>query len=1006
MSTLAVQVVAVGSGAEGTSPTVAVCMNRRPQWGASDVPLHQLLFGCGEASARCLADARVKATLLSHACLTSGLADNLAGLPSLQFALAERGAGALTVVAPHHSGAVIAGVPTYVRRRYPVVTVVHPDAATVTADAGGGVAPLRPPSSPLPWMADCRAANASDGWRGVYGWGGGDCGVRVVAVPITASVARRLPVAVGAAGPASTRATPALARGGGGGGGGEIDLDSDPAGVQAADEALTWLCYLLVVSGPLADGPVAPVVSVPPPHEAEQPPTAAKRRRLASSSSTDSSDCGSSSSTGSTTHGDKSSTGGGTSPAPLAARLKRLVVAVIDCPLAGGAAVDATAHALAAQLASVLEERDSQLVCVHLTRAAVVAGDEAARCEPFAVPFPASPPSPSGRVGEGAQAAISPYTAALVTSAPWCHARHLFIACAPPAAYAASSRPVYEGAPGSSHFPALREAMAARAAADPTRFAPPLPDALYRPCYVPPLGGTSTGVVPHPAAGHHVPAAQALPPLHSQSLCPWMDAPTPPRREGSGATCEGATAAPSATERGGIAADSDTASCGAAGDGGSCVASAPAVGGASAALSTTSHADRDVAPPGGDEGSIGAAAPLTRDAHSSPAADTSTSHVPSSPRAAHMPVTTPHTTPTERPPPLLARLLRATTPHTVFLGTGAAAPSARRGCSGLLLWTPAPTTAGGSWTLVDCGEGVSSRLAVALPGWEDALVPRAGLGVPATVTVWISHMHADHHCGLLPLLAAVVLRGPARVHIVGPPALGALLPAYLRLIALEAAACRALPTAAVTAWLALAVTFAALPAHHVGHPLPAAFPVAHSCRDAWGCVLRWLAPPPASTLPWRGAVLVYSGDTRPCDAVPAAAAAAVTATVAQWLHAAGSGGHTAPPAGLRVCVTLVHEATFDDAEGHGNGEGVRQAAEKAHSTRGQAVEVWRRVQAAVATVAGVAVSHRCVLTHISQRYNEAAEGEADDGGGGGGGGDLPKGVCVAEDGMVGQGWWE
>jgi hypothetical protein len=85
------------------------------------------------------------------------------------------------------------------------------------------------------------------------------------------------------------------------------------------------------------------------------------------------------------------------------------------------------------------------------------------------------------------------------------------------------------------------------------------------------------------------------------------------------------------------------------------------------------------------------------------------------------------------------------------------------------------------------------------------------------------------------------------------------------------------------------------------------------CREAFGLRVDAAA----------GWSLVYSGDCRPSDA----------------LAELGRGASV-----------LVHEATFGDAM-------LAQAAEKRHSTVGEAVEMAARMAA-----------HRCVLTHFSQRY--------------------------------------
>jgi len=1087
MASLVVRLVAVGSGAEGTAPTAAVCVYRQPRWSSELVPLHQMLFGCGEATARCVADAGVKLIRLSHVCLSSGFVGDVAGMPSLLFGLAERGAAAVTIISPVHAADVIAGVGSYVRRRHPAVTVVHPPhrpaprhddgSQDVRAASAGGVGGAdsgcgREPDGgaagssgrgsarssaeggrggsvdgvsrgacapdglqghaetsthtaggggPLPstghlhsastaavavpaWSVDCRTSAAGGAWRGVYGWGGADCGVVLHAVSVQCDVPRGLPVipphesALQPAPVVAATPTPgprlavdeneihlddardACAGDGDamanatGGGGEEARYTASAFTPPAETQPVRWLCYLIVITGPTS----ATTPALAAPEFDAVGPSPQKRRRLDSGSTDHSSDSSDSSDPDAhdgaaaptaygvrPTHvlpaGTSASSESVTSPAG-----KRLVIAVLDCPLATLAAVCATRDAVAPLLAPLIAGGATDLVCLHLTGAAVLAGSAVQRASPFTFPFP----SPVNADAHGANI----YTSHLVASGPFADGRHVFLASATAGSATGPGAPAGDG---HSHFPKLRGDMAARHVADPARFAQPLLASAFLPAMVVARNSPPDRSAHHGSAGPSSgcpPQLVCVPPLHSLSLRPWNSQPFRAAREA------------------------------AAGD--------------DSAATSSRKPDRTRAPELGADGS--AVTTTAEDgAYTTPGDGTSTTGAP---------VSSP-------PPPLIDRLRAAAEPIAVFLGTGAAAPSSRRGCSGILLATPAVAHAGArppagfalapaapaavvassatpSWTLLDCGEGVASRLHITSPGWEELLVPPAGRGgAPSSLTVWVSHMHADHHSGLLPLLASLALRGPVRLRVVGPPALGALLPAYLQLISVEAAACRRLPVAAVWTWLSLAVTFQTLPAPGVDYALPHAFPVAHSCRDAYGCAARWLAAPAqtATASTWRGAVWVYSGDTRPCDAVPAAAAAAAVAVCTEYAHLTASssdgGGVSLPVHGLRLCITTVHEATFaDDAAG----DGVRQAKEKAHSTREEAVTVWMRVREAVAAALSgavgvrVEVAHACVLTHISQRYGDREDGEEGEGELWGA---LPAGVTVAEDGMVVRGWW-
>jgi len=330
----------------------------------------------------------------------------------------------------------------------------------------------------------------------------------------------------------------------------------------------------------------------------------------------------------------------------------------------------------------------------------------------------------------------------------------------------------------------------------------------------------------------------------------------------------------------------------------------------------------------------------------------------------------------------------------IFLGTGAAAPSSLRSCSGVLVELGGDGGGGAPQAvLLDAGEGVLGRLRL-------AVAPRGGSGGGATASqplppalgaallalrgVWVSHMHADHHTGLQALIwaracAAVAAAAgsgappPPPLLVSGPPLLARLLATH---VALAGEALRELAPAGAPP-LARFVELVDWPpalmaaCAGLGGPAPArlrfaAFAsvrVEHSCRDAFGAVL---------TLARGGAaggtvVLAYSGDTVPCAAIVDAAAAAAAAA-----------------ASSPVAVVLVHEATMDDAR-------AADAAAKRHSTVGGALSVAARLRAALLLQAsgsggsssssggggggGSSIGRRAlvgtVLTHFSQRYASA-----------------------------------
>jgi ribonuclease Z len=267
----------------------------------------------------------------------------------------------------------------------------------------------------------------------------------------------------------------------------------------------------------------------------------------------------------------------------------------------------------------------------------------------------------------------------------------------------------------------------------------------------------------------------------------------------------------------------------------------------------------------------------------------------------------------------------------IFLGTAGSAPTATRNTAATLV------RRGGERILVDCGEGTQHRLL------------QSAAGLAEIDTILLTHPHADHYLGLPGLLKTFELR--ERNHplaIYGPSGTRALLrtmePFIGRLSFRWAAVeigpgdeirasgyrLQAVPTRHRVASLGWALVeddrpgrFDVEEARRLGVPEGPLFGELQRGRDvtlADGTVI--LAAQLVGEAR-RGRRLVFSGDTRPCDAVLAAA-----------LHAD----------------LLVHEATFLDDE-------LQRARETRHSTAREAAELARE--------AGVRL---LALTHLSTRY--------------------------------------
>jgi ribonuclease Z len=239
----------------------------------------------------------------------------------------------------------------------------------------------------------------------------------------------------------------------------------------------------------------------------------------------------------------------------------------------------------------------------------------------------------------------------------------------------------------------------------------------------------------------------------------------------------------------------------------------------------------------------------------------------------------------------------------LFTGTGSAVPCKDRNVSGIYL-----RMENGNAMLLDVGEGTTGQILRAKHGRDYSEVLRT------IKAVWISHPHADHHLGLLRLLAErhrvapsdpLVLIAPPNLswflneyEVVDPSIFGS----YLFLN------CYDIKHGLTNGQDALIKRLQ----RDLGIDSVSAVQVTH-CRDAFAVIIKGTS----------FGCLAYSGDCRP--SVPFAKAAL--------------------DADL-----LIHEATFEDGM-------EAEANLKRHSTVGEALEVAKQMRA-----------KNVVLTHFSQRY--------------------------------------
>ncbi|XP_067005978.2 ribonuclease Z, mitochondrial [Anabrus simplex] len=257
-------------------------------------------------------------------------------------------------------------------------------------------------------------------------------------------------------------------------------------------------------------------------------------------------------------------------------------------------------------------------------------------------------------------------------------------------------------------------------------------------------------------------------------------------------------------------------------------------------------------------------------------------------------------------------------PHLVFLGTGSCIPNKTRNTSAILLHTSED-----SCTLLDCGEGTYGQL-VRFYGPEKVDTVLCKLRA-----IYVSHLHADHHIGLIGILKGrrkALCNAVAQniipqeemnrpVFLMAPKQIKSWLSLYhrcfepilqdLELVAngdLDLMRDSSLPHGSGKLQLLEKLRMADISTVLVKH-CPNAFGVAFKHQDGWK--------------------LTYSGDTMPCPE----------------LEILGKDSDV-----------LIHEATMEDDL---NGE----ARIKFHSTTSQAIEIGKRMNAKF-----------ILLTHFSQRY--------------------------------------
>ncbi|XP_035768491.1 zinc phosphodiesterase ELAC protein 2 [Neolamprologus brichardi] len=249
-------------------------------------------------------------------------------------------------------------------------------------------------------------------------------------------------------------------------------------------------------------------------------------------------------------------------------------------------------------------------------------------------------------------------------------------------------------------------------------------------------------------------------------------------------------------------------------------------------------------------------------------------------------------------------------PEVVFLGTGSALPMKIRNVSGTLV-NISPSQS----LLLDCGEGTFGQLCRHYgDDVDDALSKIA--------TVFISHLHADHHTGLVKLLyqrerALATLGKPfSPIFLVAPVQIMTWLNQYHDYCEEILSHINLIPnkflcdTVEVPKQRTKSFIQAMLKKNNLQRFHTC---LVRHCKNAFACSFTHQAG-------WK---LAFSGDTMPCDA---------------FVHIG------------KNATLLIHEATLED-------ELEEEAVEKRHSTTSQAIGIGMKMNADF-----------IVLNHFSQRY--------------------------------------
>ncbi|GFQ89701.1 zinc phosphodiesterase ELAC protein 2 [Trichonephila clavata] len=245
-------------------------------------------------------------------------------------------------------------------------------------------------------------------------------------------------------------------------------------------------------------------------------------------------------------------------------------------------------------------------------------------------------------------------------------------------------------------------------------------------------------------------------------------------------------------------------------------------------------------------------------------------------------------------------------PEVAFLGTGSSIPSKVRNVSAILIKSSEK-----EYLLMDCGEGTYGQMLRLYGNQVNGVLLHMSV-------IFVSHMHADHHLGLIKVLKErenifkELQKEYKPILLIGPNHLYSWLKKYSRNFEKLHSLFRFVQCSSLE-HDELFNTHKKNVFYNCPDLLISTVPVVH-CPDAHGVIVC------SESSKWK---LVYSGDTMPCTR----------------LITAG-----------KNCSLLIHEATMED-------DLAEEAVIKHHSTTSEAIKVGEEMNAKYT-----------ILTHFSQRY--------------------------------------